>query len=94
MPSSPRTAENKPSCEGCFFGRQKLCALELDAPCATFRPDGPDGLKPQRQLRFAFRMADGESDFGVPRAPSRRQPRRAPGMPRHEQPMLAPTMFA
>ena len=43
------------SCEDCFFKRNLLCALDLDAPCATFRPDHPDGLRPPRQLRFTFR---------------------------------------
>jgi hypothetical protein len=26
-----------------------LCALELDEPCATFRPNRPEGLVPPRQ---------------------------------------------
>jgi hypothetical protein len=26
-----------------------LCALELGGPCATFRPDRPEGLVPPRQ---------------------------------------------
>jgi hypothetical protein len=30
--------------------------LELDEPCATYRPDHPDGLRPPRQLRFVFRQ--------------------------------------
>lgn len=68
MPRSPFSSEPRPSCEGCFFGRNALCALELDAPCATFRPDSPEGLKPQRQLRFAFRIADAEPAPG-PLAP-------------------------
>ena len=33
-----------------------LCALALDEPCATFRPDHPDGLRPPSQLRFVFRQ--------------------------------------
>jgi len=33
-----------------------LCALDLDEPCATFRPDHPDGLRPPSQLRFVFRQ--------------------------------------
>jgi hypothetical protein len=33
-----------------------LCALALDGPCATFRPDTPDGLRPPRQMRFVFRQ--------------------------------------
>jgi hypothetical protein len=44
------------SCEECFFGRNGLCALALDEPCATFRPDHPDGLRPPSQLRFVFRQ--------------------------------------
>ena len=36
----------KVTCEDCFFGRNGLCALELDEPCATFRPTIPDGLRP------------------------------------------------
>ncbi len=44
------------ACENCFFSCQMLCALELDGPCATFRPDSPDGLRPPQQLRFAFRQ--------------------------------------
>ncbi|MFN8160672.1 MAG: hypothetical protein U0R52_06470 [Solirubrobacterales bacterium] len=37
------------SCEECFFNRNQLCALELGEPCATFRPDRPEGLVPPRQ---------------------------------------------
>jgi hypothetical protein len=43
------------SCEGCFFRQNQLCALDLDDPCATFRPNNPDGLRPPSQLRFQFR---------------------------------------
>jgi hypothetical protein len=32
-----------------------LCALPEQEPCATFRPDHPDGLRPPQQLRFVFR---------------------------------------
>ena len=46
----------KVSCEDCFFHRNTLCALALDEPCATFRPDRPEGLRPPRQLRFTFRQ--------------------------------------
>jgi len=45
-----------PSCEGCFFRQNLLCALDLGAPCATFRPNHPDGLRPPQQLRFHFRQ--------------------------------------
>ena len=44
------------TCEDCFFRRNTLCALSLDEPCATFRPDHPDGLRPPGQLRFVFRQ--------------------------------------
>jgi hypothetical protein len=53
-----RTTGAKPSCEGCFFGCRKLCALALDEPCATFRPDSPEGLRPPSQLRFHFRSEE------------------------------------
>ena len=46
----------KVSCEDCFFRCNLLCALDLDAPCATFRPDSPEGLRPPQQLRFTFRQ--------------------------------------
>jgi hypothetical protein len=38
-----------PSCEDCYFKKNLLCALELDGPCATFRPNRPEGLVPPRQ---------------------------------------------
>ena len=46
---------NEVTCDGCFFRRNLLCALRLDEPCATFRPDSPEGLRPPPQLRFVFR---------------------------------------
>jgi hypothetical protein len=45
-----------PSCDGCYFRRNLLCALAQAEPCATFRPDHPEGLRPPRQLRFTFRQ--------------------------------------
>lgn len=42
------------SCEDCYFKKNMLCALNLDAPCATYRP-ADRGLKPERQLSFVFR---------------------------------------
>jgi hypothetical protein len=51
-----RTAAKKVSCDECYFRCNLLCALNLDEPCATFRPDHPDGLRPPRQLRFTFRQ--------------------------------------
>ena len=46
----------KVSCEDCFFRQHLLCALDCDAPCPTFRPNHPDGLRPPQQLRFVFRQ--------------------------------------
>jgi hypothetical protein len=46
----------KASCEHCYFRANLLCALELDEPCVTFRPDRPEGLRPPQQLRFVFRQ--------------------------------------
>jgi hypothetical protein len=46
----------KVSCEDCYFKRNMLCALDCDAPCPTFRPDHPDGLRPPQQMRFMFRQ--------------------------------------
>ena len=46
----------KVSCESCFFRCNMLCALEQAEPCATFRPDRPEGLRPPQQLRFTFRQ--------------------------------------
>ncbi|HVW18139.1 MAG TPA: hypothetical protein VHB30_07805 [Solirubrobacteraceae bacterium] len=45
----------KVSCEQCFFRANTLCALSLDEPCPTFRPNRPEGLRPPAQLRFSFR---------------------------------------
>jgi hypothetical protein len=55
---SPPAAQSrkKVSCETCFFGCNLLCALETKTPCSTYRPDGPEGLRPPRQLRFVFRQ--------------------------------------
>ena len=44
-----RARKGEPSCRNCFFHRRMLCALDLDAPCSTFRADGPDGLVPPVQ---------------------------------------------
>jgi hypothetical protein len=51
-----RSAAKKVSCEQCFFRCNTLCALSLDEPCATFRPDSPEGLRPPKQMRFVFRQ--------------------------------------
>ncbi len=50
-----RRPVTKVSCEQCYFHCNTLCALALEEPCATFRPDTPEGLRPPSQLRFVFR---------------------------------------
>lgn len=44
-----RASAEKKSCDQCFFRARNLCALGLDEPCPTFRPDSPSGLMPPRQ---------------------------------------------
>jgi len=51
-----RGSSRKLTCEECFFRRHGLCAIAGSEPCATFRPDGPQGLRPPEQLRFTFRQ--------------------------------------
>jgi hypothetical protein len=55
MPSS-RVAGSNVSCENCFFRQNMLCAVTEAGPCATFRPNSPEGLRPPRQMRFTFRQ--------------------------------------
>jgi hypothetical protein len=50
-----RASAPKPSCEQCFFQKRNLCALGLDEPCPTFRPDTPRGLVPPRQPSLLMR---------------------------------------
>jgi hypothetical protein len=51
-----RTAGPKVSCEDCYFGANLLCAVSSGGPCATYRPDRPEGLRPPSQMRFVFRQ--------------------------------------
>lgn len=53
-----RRRKKGPSCESCFFGCRGLCALDLGGPCATFRPDSPDGLMPPRQPALLIRESE------------------------------------
>jgi hypothetical protein len=46
------------TCDDCFFRQNLLCALDLDEPCATFRPDVPEGLVPPRQPILLAREAE------------------------------------
>jgi hypothetical protein len=51
-----RTREPKASCEDCFFRQNLLCAITDAKPCATYRPNRPEGLRPPSQMRFVFRQ--------------------------------------
>lgn len=53
-----RGRKGKPTCADCFFHRNQLCALDLDAPCSTFRPDSDRGLQPPRQPALLLRQRD------------------------------------
>lgn len=46
----------KVSCENCFFRCNLLCSLATSEPCATYRPNRPEGLRPPQQMRFVFRQ--------------------------------------
>ena len=54
--ANARNGETKASCESCFFHQNLLCALSGTGPCATYRPNHPEGLRPPRQMRFVFRQ--------------------------------------
>ncbi|MBO0769669.1 MAG: hypothetical protein J2O48_13380 [Solirubrobacterales bacterium] len=51
-----RRRTTKVSCEDCFFRQNLLCAVSNSGPCATYRPNHPDGLRPPSQLRLVFRQ--------------------------------------
>jgi hypothetical protein len=48
--------KGKPTCADCFFHCNQLCALDLEAPCSTFRPAAPGGLVPPRQPALLLRQ--------------------------------------
>jgi hypothetical protein len=62
---SRRTRKGEPSCGDCFFHRRMLCALDLDQPCSTFRPDSPDGLVPPLQPSLLPRKTEPQRLAGV-----------------------------
>jgi hypothetical protein len=62
-------SRTKITCGDCFFARHGLCALALDEPCSTFRPDHPEGLRPPSQMRFEFRQERGrQTAYAFPSA--------------------------
>ena len=63
-PRAKRRRKNGRSCEDCYFHRNLLCALDLDEPCSTFRPDGPHGLAPPLQPSLLVRQPGDEVGAG------------------------------
>jgi len=43
------------TCKDCYFSREGLCALSLEAPCPTFRHHSVGALTPPRQPRLVPR---------------------------------------
>ena len=60
-------SKKEPACEDCYFRRNGLCALDLSAPCPTFRP-AERGLAPERQLEFVFRIQRMRAAYAFPPA--------------------------
>ena len=56
------------TCEDCYFKQNMLCALELSAPCVTFR-SAEQGLRPERQLSFVFRTQRTRTAYAFPPPP-------------------------
>jgi hypothetical protein len=57
-------------CDDCYFRKNMLCALNLDAPCPTYRP-AERGLAPERQLSFVFRTERTRAAYAFPQAHAR-----------------------
>lgn len=63
-----RTQKKKQlKCDDCYFRKNMLCALELEAPCPTYRP-AERGLVPDRQLAFVFRTERTRAAYAFPQA--------------------------
>ena len=45
-------------CKDCYFHQEALCALQLDAPCPTFRLGAEGNLTPPRQAPLVARTVD------------------------------------
>jgi hypothetical protein len=65
MPNRDATKTKRISCEECFFHQNHLCALNLGAPCSTFRP-AERNLAPERQLAFVFRTERVTAAYAFP----------------------------
>ena len=62
---SKSARKRKPTCDDCFFRCNMLCALDLDEPCPTFRPNTPDGLVPPRQPALLMRQRRGAAELTI-----------------------------
>ena len=60
----PKTSKC-PTCEGCYFRQNMLCALDLKEPCTTYRA-AEKNLEPERQLAFVFRTERTFSAYAFP----------------------------
>ena len=45
-------------CKDCYFHQEALCALQLDAPCPTFRLGAHGALTPPTQAPLVQRVAE------------------------------------
>ena len=61
----PKKADKRARCEDCFFHQNRLCALDLEEACPTFRP-AERGLRPERQLAFVFRTERTRAAYAFP----------------------------
>ena len=48
----------KVRCKDCYFHQEALCALQLDAPCPTFRLGAQGSLAPPTQAPLVPRAVD------------------------------------
>ena len=46
------------TCSDCYFRQMALCALQLDAPCPTFRLCDRGAIEPPRQAMLIPRATD------------------------------------
>ena len=65
MDGMAKGGKKRVSCEYCFFHQNMLCALNLDAPCTTFRA-AERNLAPERQLSFTFRSERTRAAYAFP----------------------------
>ena len=70
-----RVGATKPSCESCFFHQNLLCAVTGVRPCATYRPNHPEGWYfrsdhvpyAERNVPSLFFSSNLHNDYHTPR---------------------------